>query len=110
MARSKGDKWSIYLIEAENGSLYTGITTDPERRFSEHRGQKKGAKFFRSSAFRAVRMRVDGFARSEALKIEYRLKRLPRAKKIEMIATATRSKLRALLKERGPRKKKEPSP
>ncbi|NDG83595.1 MAG: GIY-YIG nuclease family protein [Proteobacteria bacterium] len=108
MAGSKGDNWSIYLIEAENGSLYTGITTDPERRFDEHRAQKKGAKFFRSSGFKAVRMQVAGFGRSEALQIEYRLKRLPRDQKIEMIASANKRKLRALLKQDKQRKSRKP--
>ena len=28
--------WHLYLLECEDGSLYTGITTDVERRFAEH--------------------------------------------------------------------------
>ncbi len=40
--------WTVYIILASDGSLYTGITTDLERRFAEHKEGKagKGAKYF----------------------------------------------------------------
>jgi len=37
------DNWSLYIIEASDASLYTGITTDVERRFEEHQGRQKRA-------------------------------------------------------------------
>ena len=39
--------WYVYIIRASDQSLYTGITTDPERRFAEHQSGKAGAKYFR---------------------------------------------------------------
>ena len=45
------EPWNLYIIECSDGSLYTGITTDVERRFMEHQGlgrKGRGAKFFRS--------------------------------------------------------------
>ena len=44
--------WYVYMIRAHDNSLYTGITTDVERRFAEHKGEAggafKGAKALRS--------------------------------------------------------------
>jgi len=41
--------WSLYLLRDETNSLYTGITTDVERRLSEHRENSRyGAKYTRS--------------------------------------------------------------
>ena len=40
-----GDDWFVYMIRTARGALYTGITTDVERRFSEHQaGAPKGAR------------------------------------------------------------------
>lgn len=38
--------WYVYIILCSDGSLYTGITTDPERRFRQH-AAGSGAKYFR---------------------------------------------------------------
>ena len=38
--------WYLYLLECENGRLYTGIATDPQRRFTEH-ATGRGAMFTR---------------------------------------------------------------
>ena len=40
--------WFIYLLECRNGKIYTGITTDVQRRFDEHL-KGTGAKFTRSN-------------------------------------------------------------
>jgi putative endonuclease len=76
-------EWFVYMIEAENGRLYTGITTDTERRWLEHQSGK-GAKFFRSSPPKRFRLREGAFDRSTALRLESRIKRLPRAQKLEL--------------------------
>lgn len=41
--------WWIYVLEREDGSWYTGISTDPRRRFEQHRGHKGGAQANRIS-------------------------------------------------------------
>lgn len=68
--------WYLYVIECEDGSLYTGITTDVARRFAQHVAGK-GARYTRSH--RPVRLlgSVDCGTRSEALKAELAVKRLP---------------------------------
>lgn len=81
-----GGAWFVYMLECRGGRLYTGITTDPERRFSEHRGGTRGARFTRAhppSALRAVARVAD---RGRALKLEAELKRLPRIRKLEWAA------------------------
>ena len=72
--------WYLYLIECEDGSLYTGITTDVERRYAQHVAGK-GARYTRmKKPVRLVGFRACG-SRSEALKMELRMKKLPRERK-----------------------------
>ena len=42
-------QWYVYMIRASDQSLYTGITTDLERRLTEHQSGKAGAKYFRGA-------------------------------------------------------------
>ena len=51
---SKQIEWWVYLVSCSDGSLYTGITTNVERRISEHNTSKKGAKYTRNK--RPVRL------------------------------------------------------
>ncbi len=80
--------WFVYIIEADDGSLYTGVTTDVERRFQAHL-DKKGAKFF--YARRPVRIcyREAQPDKSAALKREYAIKQLSREEKLLLIQLKT---------------------
>lgn len=40
--------WWVYMVRSANGYLYTGISTDPQRRFVQHQ-RGKGARFFNRS-------------------------------------------------------------
>ncbi|HWV18990.1 MAG TPA: GIY-YIG nuclease family protein [Rhodocyclaceae bacterium] len=72
--------WYLYLIECEDGSLYTGITTDVERRYAQHIAGK-GARYTRmKKPVRLLGFRECG-TRSSALKAELAMKRLPPANK-----------------------------
>ena len=76
----------IYILRCQGDKLYTGITTDVQRRFSEHTGQNgKGAKFTRSHKAESVAAVWSAADRSLASKLEYRIKALPRQKKLELI-------------------------
>ena len=78
--------WYLYLIKCRDGSLYTGITTDVARRFAEHRGQGAGgAKYLkgRGPLELALRKKVGG--RSLALRVERKVKKLPKARKEKLI-------------------------
>lgn len=75
----------VYMLRCEDGSLYTGITTDPERRFEEHaRGGGKAAKYTR--AHKAVRLEAVWAApgKPEALRLERMIKKLPKSRKEEL--------------------------
>ena len=78
-------KWHVYIIEASDGSLYTGITTDVERRFAEHCGQTRGAKYFRGRAPKKVVYTQCQPDRSNAQKREAEIKNLSREMKMELI-------------------------
>ena len=84
MSETQEHEWFVYLIEAENGFLYTGITTDLDRRIKEHKEGKKGAKFFRRSPPKRFLVRSGPYSRSTALKLEHRIKQLKREEKLKL--------------------------
>jgi putative endonuclease len=74
--------WYVYVILTVKNKLYTGISTDPERRFIEHLSDtKKGAKYFRSDS--PVKfVHIENFeTMSEALIRESEIKKWPTSKK-----------------------------
>lgn len=79
--------WQVYIIEASDGRLYTGISTDVQRRYAEH-GDRRGARFFRGRRPAALVYVETGHDRSSALRREYAIKRLSRAEKLSLIAAA----------------------
>ena len=76
--------WHLYLLECEDGSLYTGITADVERRYAEHL-HGKGARYTRSHPPRRLLASVPVGSRSDALKAEWRLKALPASAKLKTL-------------------------
>ncbi|TNE47313.1 MAG: GIY-YIG nuclease family protein [Deltaproteobacteria bacterium] len=77
--------WFLYVLECADQSLYTGITTDVERRVEEHNSSPKGAKYTR--ARRPVRLVyvAEYPNRSEATKEERAFKRLRRREKLKRV-------------------------
>lgn len=72
----------MYLLRCVDGSLYTGITTDLKRRFSEHvAGDKKGAKYTKTHAPEKVVAAWRVGNRSVASKFEWRIKHLTKQQK-----------------------------
>lgn len=81
--------WFVYLVRAENGSLYCGISDDPLRRFTQHRSGK-GARFFYSSPAQAL-VYVEACAdKPSALRRELAIKRLTKSAK-EVLVSSTPS-------------------
>ena len=78
--------WFVYMIEASDGSLYTGITTDVQRRFKEHCSPEKGARFFRGRQPVKVVYTETHPDRSSALRREFAIKSLSRNEKIGLIS------------------------
>lgn len=72
--------WYVYLIECSDGSVYTGITTDVERRYAQHLAGK-GARYTRSRPPVRLLGRCACADRAEASRTEYRIKQLAAAEK-----------------------------
>ncbi|MBI2471380.1 MAG: GIY-YIG nuclease family protein [Planctomycetes bacterium] len=74
--------WYLYVIRCKYGRLYTGITTDVERRFAEHTSNdKKGAKYLRGKAPLTLVMKKKIGSKGMALKLEAKVKKLSKIKK-----------------------------
>ena len=73
--------WHLYLLECADGSLYTGITTDIQRRYDEHLSGK-GGRYTRSRKPVCLLASQPIGTRSQALRAELAIKRLPKEKKL----------------------------
>jgi putative endonuclease len=79
-------RWFLYLIRTRDGTLYTGITTDVARRLSEHGGTDgRGAKYLRAKGPLQVAYQIEIGSRELALKVERRIKGLPKPKKESIV-------------------------
>jgi putative endonuclease len=76
--------WYIYILECSDNTLYTGITTDVNRRLLEH-NSGKGAKYTKMKRPVVLKALFEAKDRSEASKEEYRIKRLSREEKLKLI-------------------------
>lgn len=72
----------VYLLECRGGRLYTGITTDVERRLEEHCHGQRGARFTRAHPPVRLLAACRVGTRSVALSLEAALKRLKPAEKL----------------------------
>jgi putative endonuclease len=82
---SFGMMWTVYIARCRDGSLYTGITTDPERRLAEHNSGSGGA-YTRSKTPVVMVYREPAASRSKAQEREHAIKGLTRAQKEELLA------------------------
>lgn len=81
-------KWELYIIQTKSKKLYTGITTDLDRRLRDHLEGKKGARFFRFSEPEKILFREPHPNRSKATKREIQIKKMSRKEKLELISRA----------------------
>jgi len=78
--------WFVYIIEASDNSLYTGITTDLERRFNQH-ASGRGAKYFKGRRPVKFVYSENADTRSSASIREAEIKKLTRVQKQQLIET-----------------------
>ncbi len=77
-----GQTWHLYIVRTVGGALYAGIATDVRRRYQEHAtGGPKAARFLRANPPSEIAFKRRIGSRSLALKVEYRVKRLPKREK-----------------------------
>jgi putative endonuclease len=96
--------WYLYLIRCRDNSLYTGITIDVGRRLLEHE-QGRGAKFLRGKGPLKLAFSAKLGSRSRALKLEYRIKQLPKPEKEWIVSSQRLPVLRRRNKRKGKRRK-----
>ena len=76
--------WNLYILRCRDGSLYTGITTDVDKRFEAH-ASGKGAKYTRGRGPLELVYSEECPDHSAALRRELQIKALPRPEKEKMI-------------------------
>ncbi len=76
--------WYLYILQCGDGSLYTGITTDVEKRLEAHRSGK-GAKYTRGRSPLELKYQEGCGTHSDALKRELEIKHLSREEKLALI-------------------------
>jgi putative endonuclease len=77
--------WHVYIILSADNSLYTGISTDVQRRFAQHKAGT-GAKYFRGRAPRELVYVESGHDRSSASCREAQIKKLSAAQKRRLLS------------------------
>jgi putative endonuclease len=78
------NNWFVYMIRSDDGSFYTGVTTDVERRFAEHVLGRRGARFFRGRKPLEVVYTEPGHTRSSACRREAEIKKMNRSQKVAL--------------------------
>jgi len=91
--------WWVYLLRCADGTLYTGVTTDPARRLRQH-AAGTASKYTRSRRPVEMVYREGRHTRGSALRRELEIKALKRAEKLALVAR--RKKRHAPAKTRTP--------
>lgn len=75
----------VYIVECADKTLYTGITTDIQKRIVAHNSKKSGAKYTRSRRPVILRFSEVCASKSEALQLEAKIKDMDRSEKMMLI-------------------------
>jgi predicted GIY-YIG superfamily endonuclease len=76
--------WSVYILRCADGTLYTGIAPDVEKRLQKHT-EGRGAKYTRGRTPVELVYREEHPNRAEASRREYQIKQLSRGEKLLLI-------------------------
>lgn len=79
-------EYSLYIVRCNDGTLYTGIATDVERRIREHESGVRGARYLRGKGPLKLEFSALLGDRGTAQQFEYRVKKLERDRKEALIA------------------------
>jgi len=86
LKRRRAARWSVYVLRTRQGALYTGIALDVRRRLEQHAGfAPGGAKALRGKSPLRLELARSIGSRSLAQKVEWRIKRLSRARKLALL-------------------------
>lgn len=90
----KEASWQVYLLLCADNSLYCGSTTDVERRVRQHNGfLAGGARYTKSRRPVSLLACCTCPSQSSALRLEARIKKLPKADKLPALQKAAASTL-----------------
>lgn len=81
--------WYFYVIRTMDNFLYAGVTTDVDRRYSQHASGVKGAKYLSAHKPAGIVMSKTIGTRSMAQKVEYRFKQLDKKQKELIVKNGT---------------------
>jgi len=84
VAITQPNPWYVYMVECSDGTIYTGISNNVSKRILAH-NSGKGAKYTRSRLPVALKWSQECENRSEASKLEYKIKKLSRKEKLQKI-------------------------
>jgi putative endonuclease len=84
------DAFSVYVLRCGDGSYYTGIATDVDRRIAEHDGGRRGAKYLRGRGPFELVFTCPVGDRGQAQRVEAWLKKLPSREKSDARRLAAR--------------------
>jgi len=83
--KSNKEEWFVYIVQCSDGTYYTGIAKDVYKRVLEHNLGKRGAKYTRSRLPVSLICFSIVNSRSEALKLELKVKSVKRSEKINYL-------------------------
>ncbi len=83
-------RWFVYMLQCSDDSLYTGVTTDIDRRLAEHNESPLGSKYTRARRPVTLTWFEQCDSRSSATIREAEIKNLDRAQKLELIRKKSR--------------------
>ena len=75
-------KWFVYIVECRDGSFYTGVSNDLDKRMEAH-ASGKGSKYVYRKGFRQLLASKECESKSDACKAEYFVKQLPKFEKLD---------------------------
>ena len=81
--RRRSRVWYVYCVQCRDGSVYTGMTTDPQRRVRQH-NRGTGAAYTRMRRPVTLLYQERQTSRQAAMRRERAIKKLPRAKKLDL--------------------------
>ena len=88
-SKKQDSQWYVYILECGDGTYYTGMTDDLQRRFAQHQNGT-GAKYTRGRGPLNMVYWETVATRSDALRREYAIKHMTRADKIALIRKGER--------------------
>jgi putative endonuclease len=74
--------WFVYILECQDGSFYTGVTNDLDKRMKTH-AEGKGSKYVRHKRFKCLLRSKECKDRSDAQKAECEIKKLEKYDKLD---------------------------